>query len=92
MTEGRPTFIAWFNEMSTRAEGYAEIRLRSEVLSLKDFRERNVLKFVFAFNFLKLYYVFSAPVVTIVARSDRLMSLARLVYAPTRQVVRKILG
>lgn len=68
------------------------MRLRNEVRSLKDFREKNVLKFALAFNFLKLYYVFSAPAVTIVARSDRLMSLARMLYAPTRHVVRKILG
>ncbi len=43
-------------------------------------------------SFLKLYYVFSAPVVTIVARSDLLMSLARMLNAPTKHVVRKIFG
>lgn len=92
MGENRSALLGWFNEMNARAEEYAQTRLSNEVRSLADFRERKILTFAFAFNFLKLYYVFSAPVVTIVARSDPLMSLARMLYAPTRQVARKILG
>jgi hypothetical protein len=92
MSENRSAFLGWFTEMNARAEGYAQTRLSLEVRSLGHFRERKILKFAFAFNFLKLYYEFSAPVVTIVARSHPLMSLARMLYAPTRQVARKILG
>lgn len=68
------------------------MRLRTELWAQRDFRGINKVKRDFALNFLKLYYVFSAPVVSIVARSDRLMALARLLNAPTKHVVRKILG
>lgn len=64
-------------ELNYRAEGYAEMRLGNEVGSLTGLRERNFVKFAFAVSFLKVYYVFSAPVVTIVSRNDWLMSLAR---------------
>jgi hypothetical protein len=78
--------------MNLRAEKYARMRLKHELWAQKGFRERSRVKFVFALNFLKWYYLFSAPVVTFVARSDFLMSLARLLNAPTKHVVRKILG
>ena len=52
----------------------------------------NKVKSDFALNFLKVYYVFNAPVVTIVSRSNRLMALVRILYAPTRRVVRNILS
>ena len=68
------------------------MRLRTELWAQRDFRRISKIRSDFALNFLKLYYVFSAPVVTIVARSDRLMSLARMLNAPTKHVVRKILG
>lgn len=68
------------------------MRLRTELWAQRDFRGISKIRSDFALNFLKLYYVFSAPVVTIVARSDRLMSLARMLNAPTKHVVRKILG
>ena len=92
MSESRLTDVSWFSEMSTRAEGYARMRLKTELWSEKGFGESSTVKFAFALSFLKLYYVFSAPVVTIVARSDLLMSLARMLNAPTKHVVRKILG
>jgi hypothetical protein len=92
LSESRPASVSWFSEMNARAEGYAQMRLKTELWSEKDFRESSKVKFAFALSFLKLYYVFSAPVVTIVARSDLLMSLARMLNAPTRHVVRKILG
>lgn len=79
-------------ELNYRAEGYAEMRLGNEIGSLTDFREKNFVKFAIVVSFLKVYYVFSAPVVTIVSRNDWLMSLAGLVYAPTRRVAKKILG
>lgn len=41
---------------------------------------------------LKLYYVFSAPVVTFVARRDRLLSLARMLRSPTKKIVKKLVG
>ncbi|MGD0689919.1 MAG: hypothetical protein ABSA50_09140 [Candidatus Bathyarchaeia archaeon] len=78
--------------MNSRAEGYAQMRLRTELWAQRDFRRISKIRSDFALNFLKLYYMFSAPVVTIVARSDRLMSLARMLNAPTKHVVRKILG
>ena len=84
--------MSWFNEMNTRAEGYARMRLKTELWSEKDSRESGKVKFAFALSFLKLYYVVSAPVVTFVARSDLLMSLARMLNAPTKHVVRRILG
>jgi len=68
------------------------MRLRTELWAQRDFRRISKIRSDFALNFLKLYYMFSAPVVTIVARSDRLMSLARMLNAPTKHVVRKILG
>jgi len=92
LNEGRQAPVSWLREMNLRAEGYARMRLRTELWALRDFREISKVKVDFALNFLKLYYVFSAPVVTIVARSDRLMSLARMLNAPTKHVVRKILG
>jgi len=92
LSESRPAGVSWFNEMNERAEGYAQMRLKNELWSEKDFRESGKVKFAFALSFLKLYYVFSAPVVTIVARSDLLMSLARMLNAPTKHVVRKIFG
>jgi hypothetical protein len=67
------------------------MRLRTELWAQTDLRGISNVKFGFALNFLKLYYLLSAPVVTIVARSDRLMSLARMLNAPTKHVVRKIL-
>ena len=82
--------VGWFRRMDSRAEGYAQVRLSSEVHSLRDFRERKTLLFAVAFNSLKLYYVVSAPVVTIVARSDRLMSLARMLHHPSKQIIRKL--
>ena len=85
-------FVGSLREMNNRAEGYAKVRLRIEVDSLKDFHERRAVLFAFAFNSLKLYYLVSAPVVTIVARSDKLMSLARMLHAPSRQIVRRLLG
>ncbi len=66
------------------------MRLSSEVESLKDFRERKAVLFAVAFNSLKLYYVVSAPVVTIVARSDKLMSLARMLHHPSKQIMKKM--
>ena len=92
MNEDRQADVSWLREMNSRAEGYAQMRLRTELWAQRDFRGINKLKSDFALNFLRLYYVFSAPVVTIVARSDRLMSLARMLNAPTKRVVRKILG
>lgn len=68
------------------------MRLRYELWTQNGLRERSKVKHVLALSFLKLYYVFSAPVVTIVARSDHLMALARMLNAPTKHVVRKILG
>ena len=82
--------VGWFRRMDGRAEGYAQVRLSSEVQSLRDFRERKALLFAVAFNSLKLYYVVSAPVVTIVARSDKLMSLARMLHHPSKQIIRKL--
>ncbi len=87
----RPAFVSWFTETNARAEAYAQMRLKNELWPLKDFHKVNQVKIALACSFLKMYYVFSAPVVTLVARSNRLMSLARLLYAPTRDVVRKIL-
>ncbi len=75
--------------MNGRAEGYAQVRLSSEVQSLRDFRERKTVLFAVAFNSLKLYYVVSAPVVTMVARSDKLMSLARMLHHPSRKMMRR---
>ena len=92
MNEDRQARVSWLREMNSRAEGYAQMRLRTELWAQRDFRGISKVKSDFALNFLKLYYVFSAPVVTIVARSDRLMSLARMLNAPTKHVVRKILG
>jgi hypothetical protein len=84
--------VSWFNEMNARAATYANTRLKKELWTKKNVGERSTAKFVFAFNFLRGYYVFSAPVVTIVARSDRLMSIARMLNAPTKHVIRRILG
>jgi len=92
LNEDRQARVSRLREMNSRAEGYAQMRLRTELWAQRDFRGISKLKSDFALNFLKLYYVFSAPVVTIVARSDRLMSLARMLNAPTKHVVRKILG
>ncbi|MGA2791654.1 MAG: hypothetical protein ABSF00_12925 [Candidatus Bathyarchaeia archaeon] len=92
MNEDRQADVSWLREMNSRAEGYAQMRLRTELWAQRDFRGISKVKSGFALNVLKLYYVFSAPVVTIVARSDRLMSLARMLNAPTKHVVRKILG
>ena len=92
MNEDLQARVGWLREMNSRAEGYAQMRLRTELWAQRDFRGISKVKYDFALNFLKLYYVFSAPVVTIVARSDRLMSLARMLNAPTKHVVRKILG
>ena len=92
MSENQPARVSWLSGMNTRAGAYARMRLKNELWAQKGFRGRSRVKFVFALNFLKLYYLFSAPVVTIVARSDYLMSLARMLNAPTKQVVRKILG
>ncbi len=82
--------VGWFRKMNERAEGYAQVRLSSEVRSLRDFRERKAVLFAVAFHSLKLYYVVSAPVVTIVARSDKLMSLARMLHHPSRQIMRRL--
>jgi hypothetical protein len=82
----------WLPQIRERAEQYAQMRLRYELWVQKGFRKRSKVKYVLAVSFLKLYYVISAPVVTIVARSDRLMTLARLLNLPTKRVVRKILG
>jgi len=92
LNENQPASGSWISEMNTRAEAYAQMRLKNELWAQKNFRERSKVKFVFAVNFLKWYYMFSAPVVTIVARSDCLMSLARMLNAPTKHVVRKILA
>ena len=92
MNEDQQGDVSWLREMDSRAEGYAQMRLRTELWAQRDFRGISKVKSNLALNFLKLYYVFSAPVVTIVARSDRLMSLARMLNAPTKHVVRKILG
>jgi hypothetical protein len=92
LNEDRQARVSWLREMNSRAEGYAQMRLRTELWAQRDLRGISKLKSDFALNFLKLYYVFSAPVVTIVAPSDRLMSLARMLNAPTKRVVRKILG
>lgn len=92
MSDGRQARVSWLREMNSRAEGYAQMRLRTELWVQRDFRGISKVKADFALNFLKLYYVSSAPVVTIVARSDRLMSLARMLNAPTKHIVRKILG
>jgi len=92
LSENLRADAGWFSDMNQRAEQYAQMRLRHELWAQKWFRGRSKVKFVFALNFLKLYYLFSAPVVTIVARSDYLMSLARMLNAPTKQVVRRILG
>ncbi len=82
----------WFRKMNERADGYALFRLGNEVRSLRDFRERKAVLFAVAFNSLKMYYVVSAPVVTIVARSDKLMSLARMLHHPSKQIIRKLFG
>ena len=92
MNEDRQARVSWLREMNSRAEGYAQMRLRTELWAHRDFRGISKVKSDFALNFLKLYYLFSAPIVTIVARSDRLMALARMLNAPTKHVVRKILG
>lgn len=92
MSDGRQARVSWLREMNSRAEGYAQMRLRTELWVQRDFRGISKVKADFALNFLKLYYVSRAPVVTIVARSDRLMSLARMLNAPTKHIVRKILG
>lgn len=86
----RPAFVNRLTETNARAEAYAQMRLKNELWPLKDFHEVNQVKIALACGFLKMYYVFSAPVVTLVARSNRLMSLARLLYVPTRHVVRKM--
>jgi hypothetical protein len=83
---------SWLPKMRQRAEQYAQMRLRYELWAQKGFRERSKVKYVLAVSFLKLYYVISAPVVTVVARSDRLMALARRLNAPTKHIVKKILG
>ncbi len=87
----RPAFVNWFTDTNARAEAYAQMRLKNELWPPKDSHEVNQVKIALACSFLKIYYLFSAPVVTLIARSNRLMSLARLLYAPTRHVVRKIL-
>ncbi len=92
MNRKRLGLLGWFREMNSRAQKYAQVRLSSEVRSLTDFRERRAVLFTFAFNSLKLYYVVSAPVVTIVARSDKLMSLARMLHHPSKHIVKKLLG
>ena len=92
MREPHPAEVGWFGEMNSRAATYAQMRLKNELWAKKGFRGRSRVKFVFAVNFLKMYYVFSAPVVTVVARSNFLMALARMLNAPTKHVVRKILG
>ena len=92
MNRKRLGLVGWLREMNGRATGYAEVRVSSEVQSLKDFRERKAVSFALAINYLKLYYVVSAPVVTIVARSDKLMSLARMLHHPSKQIIRKLFG
>lgn len=82
--------VGRLRKMNGLAEGYAHVRLSNEVRSLKAFRERKPVFFAVAFNSLKLYYVVSAPVVTIVARSDSLMSLARTLHHPSRQIMRRL--
>lgn len=88
----RENFKDWFRELNMRADAYAEMRLGSEIESLKEFRETKGVLFASAMNCLKLYYLVSAPVVTIVARSNELMALARLLHNPARQIMRKILA
>ena len=92
MGENKPGLVRWLSETNARAEAYARMRLKNELGPAMDFHEVNKAKFALAVGFLKMYYVFSAPVVTFVARSNRLMALARLLYAPTRHVVRRIIG
>jgi hypothetical protein len=92
MNERQPSLIDRLSDLNARAEGYARIRLRDELQSSNDLRGRHLVKFGFALNFLRVYYVFSAPVVTIVSRSNLLMALVRILYAPTRRVVRCILS
>ena len=48
--------------------------------------------FILVTMVLKLYYVFSAPVVTFVARRESLLSLARMLRAPTKRIVKKLVG
>ncbi len=90
MNRKAPDLVDWFGKMNGRAGVYAQVRLSSEVRSVRAFRERNLLLFAVAFNSLKLYYVISAPVVTIVARSNNLMSLARMLHHPSRQIMRRL--
>ncbi len=91
MSKNPQSFRSRFRELNGRAEGYSYMRLSVEVRSMKDFREKKAILFEFAVNFLKLYYVISAPVVTVVARSDLLMALARMLHTPTRWMVRRFL-
>ena len=58
---------------------------------LKEFRDEKLVRFTFGFHLLKLYYVFSVPLASLVARSDALMSIARVLLAPTVSVLRKII-
>ena len=91
MEEQELSFIGRLRELNSRAGGYARIRIRHELHSSDDLRGRHLVRFAFTLDFLKVYYVFNAPVVTIVSRSNRLMALVRIFYAPTRRVVRNIL-
>jgi len=79
-------------DLKSRAEGYARVRLRDELLSSENYRKKHFVKFAFALNFLRVYYVFNAPVVTFVSRSNTLMAVVRVLYSPTRHVVRSILS
>ena len=90
--ERQLSLLDQLRELRSRAEGYARVRLRDELLSPQNYRGKHFVKFAFALNFLRVYYVFNAPVVTIVARSNTLMAVVRVLYAPTRRVVRSILS
>jgi len=74
--------------IATAAQG---TRMEHEIEFLKEFREKKLVRFTFGFHLPKLYYVFSAPLASLVARSDALMSIARVLLAPTVSVLKKII-
>lgn len=79
------------HDIDSHAAGAALSKRGDGTRFLREFRAKNPVRFIFGFHFLKLYYVFSGPLVTLVARSNRLMSIARILFDPTVKVLRKIL-
>ena len=92
MNERQLSSLDRLRDLKSRAEGYARVRLRDELQSSENYHGKHFVKFALALNFLRVYYVFNAPVVTFVSRSNTLMALVRVLYAPTRRVVRSILS